>query len=88
MRELRVNAALDKDYLDGEVMLHLLLDAGNAAKPDQGGRASSKAQPSPEIRAREDARPPESLSLVLKLQDPAGKVVKQSLLTSAATELW
>jgi hypothetical protein len=79
VREMHLDAALDKDYRDGEVRLHLLLDAGNARKPDQGGRASSRAQTSPEVRAREDARPPEPLSLLLRLQDPAGKVVKHSV---------
>ena len=79
VRELRVNAALDKDYRDGEVLLHLLLDAGNAAQPDPGGRASPRAQTSRNNHAHEDARPPESLSLAIRLQDPSGKVVKHSL---------
>jgi hypothetical protein len=83
VRELRVNAALDKDYRDGDVMLHLALDGGNAQKPDQGGRASPRAQTSPDNRAREDARPPELLSLTLRLQDPFGKVVKHSLADAA-----
>ena len=51
---MHLNASLDKDYRDGEMRLHLVLDSG----PEPGGRASSRAQTSPEIRAREDARPP------------------------------
>jgi beta-galactosidase/beta-glucuronidase len=60
-------------------MVHLVLDARNARKQDPGGRASARAQTSPEISAREDARPPEPLSLAIKLRDPSGKVVKHSL---------
>jgi beta-galactosidase len=82
VREMHLDAALDKEYRDGELRLHAVLDAG----PEPGGRGSSLAQTSPEPRARENARPPESFFLVLKLQDPSGKVVKQGLLTSAATE--
>ena len=59
VRQLHVNAGLDKDYRDGELRLNLVLDSGNIAEKD--------------------------LSLVIKLQDPAGKLVKQSLLTSAPT---
>jgi hypothetical protein len=81
IRQLHVNAGLDKEYRDGEVRLSLVLENGL----ELGGRASSRAQASPEDRARGDARLPESLSVALKLQDPAGKVVKQSLLPSAAT---
>ena len=58
VRELHLNAGLDKDYRDGELRLSLSLEIGKAAERD--------------------------LSLVLKLQDPAGKVVEQSLLASAA----
>jgi hypothetical protein len=81
VRELHVEAGLDKDYRDGELKLHLVLKSGL----EQGGRASSRAQISLENKAREDARPPEPLSVVLELRDPAGGVVKQSLLTLAAT---
>ena len=80
VREMHLDAALDKDYRDGEVRLHLLLESG----ADPGGRASSRAQTCPEVTAREDARPPEPLSLVLKLQDPAGKVVKALAARAAA----
>lgn len=59
VRELHVDALLDKDYRDGEIRLHLGLNSGKAWEKE--------------------------LSVVLKLQDPKGKVVKQSLLTSAAT---
>ncbi len=74
VREMHVNAALDKDYRDGEVRLHLVVEN---ARP--GGRASPRAQTSADNRAREDARPPEPLSVALTLRDPAGKVVKHSL---------
>jgi beta-galactosidase len=57
IRQLHVNAQLDKDYREGELRLNLVLESGKATERE--------------------------LSLVLKLQDPAGKVVKQSLLTSA-----
>ena len=75
VRELRVNAALDKDYRDGEVRLHLALQDGS----DQGGRASSRALSVGEDWARGDARPPGALSLALELQDPSGKHVQHSL---------
>ncbi len=55
VRELHVDALLDKDYRDGEIRLHLGLNSGEAWEKE--------------------------LSVVLKLQDPKGKVVKQSLLT-------
>lgn len=58
VRELRVDAGLDKEYRDGELKLHLVLDSGKEAEKD--------------------------LSVVVGLRDAAGKVVKQSLLTSAA----
>src|ERR1019366_10433878 len=59
VRQLHVNAGLDKEYRDGELRLSLVLDSGNVAEKD--------------------------LSLALKLQDPAGKLVKQSLLASVST---
>ena len=75
VRELHLNAALDKDYVDGEVKVHLVLERGS----EPGGRASARAQTSRADRARADARPPELLSLVLNLQDAAGKTVKHSV---------
>ena len=59
IRQLHVNAGLDKDYRDGELRLNLVLKTGKAAEKD--------------------------LSLVVKLLDPAGKEINQSLLTSAPT---
>jgi hypothetical protein len=61
VREMHVNAALDKDYRDGEIGLHLVVESRKEREKD--------------------------LAIVLKLQDTTGKVVKQSLLTSAATGL-
>jgi hypothetical protein len=75
VREMHLNAGLDKGYRDGEVRLHLVVESG----PEPGGRASARAQTSANIRARGDARPPGALSLVLTLQDPSGKAVKHSL---------
>jgi hypothetical protein len=59
VRELHMDAGLDKDYRDGELKLHLELERGKELEKD--------------------------LSVVLALRDAAGRVVKQSLLTSAAT---
>ncbi len=85
VREMHLDAALDKGYRDGEVRLHLVLDRSL----DPGERVSSPALASSQNRARGGARPPESLSVLLRLRDPTGKVFKQSLSRlagSAATE--
>jgi beta-galactosidase len=81
VRELHLDAALDKDYRDGEVKVHLVLESG----PEPGGQASARAQTSAGNGAREDARPPDGLSIALALRDAAGKAMGRSLLTSAAT---